>query len=50
VRFLNLPNTKEQFLAAGADVIASSPEALAVTVKSEIARLGKIIRDIGIKG
>lgn len=37
------------FPTAGVEVIGSSPERLTATMKSEIARLGKVIRDAGIK-
>ncbi len=50
VRFLNNPETKQKFLAeAGADVIASSPQELAVWLKAELARWGKVIKDAGIR-
>jgi hypothetical protein len=39
---------KEQFLKSGAEVVASSPQQLAVTMKSEMARIGKLIKDAGI--
>ena len=49
VRFLHTADAKEKFLSAGAEVVASSPEQLAATIKSEIERLGKVIRDAGIR-
>jgi hypothetical protein len=42
---VNKPKIKQRFVASGVETIGSSPEALAATVKSEIARLGKLIRD-----
>jgi tripartite-type tricarboxylate transporter receptor subunit TctC len=30
-------------------VVGSSPEAFAATIKSEMARMGKVIRDAGIR-
>ena len=33
----------------GADSIGSAPEQLETTVKSEMSRLGKVIRDAGIR-
>jgi tripartite-type tricarboxylate transporter receptor subunit TctC len=49
VRVLNLPDVKEKFLNAGVEVVASSPEQFAATIKSEIAKIGKVIKDAGIK-
>jgi tripartite-type tricarboxylate transporter receptor subunit TctC len=49
VRFLNRPEIKEKFLSVGTDVHASSPEQFAATIKSEMTRLGKAIRDAGIR-
>ena len=49
VRVLRTPQAKEQLLNLGLEVVGSSPEQLAATVKSETARLGKVIKDAGIK-
>ena len=49
VRFLGRPDVKERFLTAGVEVIASSPEQLWTTMKSEVAVMGKVIRSAGIK-
>ena len=49
VRFLNTPETKEKFLAAGIEVVGSSSEQLAIAMKAEIDRLSKLIKDIGIR-
>ena len=49
VRVLNLPDVKEKFLKAGVEVVASSPEQFAATIKSEIAKIGKVIKDAGVK-
>ena len=48
-QFLRLAETKQRFLAAGTETVGSSPEELAATVKSEMTRLGKVIRDAGIR-
>jgi tripartite-type tricarboxylate transporter receptor subunit TctC len=48
-RVLGRPEVKERFLSAGAEVVGSSPEQFAATIKSEIARMGKVIKDAGIK-
>lgn len=49
-RALNRTEVKQRLFNSGAEVVASSPERLAATVKSEMARLGKVIRDAGIRG
>ncbi len=50
VRVLSRPDVKEKFLAMGAEVVGSSPEQLMTTVRSETSRLGKVIKDAGIRG
>lgn len=49
VRVLNRADVKQKFSNTGAEVVGSSPEQLAVAVKSEMARLSKLIRDAGIR-
>ncbi len=49
VRALGSADTKDKFLAAGIETVASSPERLAVAVKSEMVRMGKVIKDSGLK-
>jgi tripartite-type tricarboxylate transporter receptor subunit TctC len=49
VTVLNRPDIKEKFLAASTEVIASSPEELTATMKSEMARMGKVIKAAGIR-
>lgn len=48
-RVLNRADVKERFLAAGNEVVASTPGELAATVKSDMARMGKLIKDAGIR-
>ena len=45
VRVLNQPDVKGKFSNAGIAVVASSPDQLAAKVKSEVVRMGKVIRD-----
>jgi len=47
-RFLNAPATKQKFLNAGAETVGSSPAELAAALKSEMSRLGKVIKDAKI--
>ena len=49
VPFLQRADTKEKFFNAGVESLGSTPEALAATVKSEMARLGKVIKEAGIR-
>ena len=49
VKFLNQPEVKEKFLGAGVEVIASSPQEFAAALKSEMARLGKVIEEAGMR-
>ena len=49
VRVLNGVEVKERLLNLGFDVGNGPPEHLATAMKSEIARLGKVIKDAGIK-
>ena len=46
---LNRAEVKEKFLNAGVETVGSSPEQFAATIKSEVARLGKVIKDAGIR-
>ena len=49
VRVLNRQDVKERFLNSGAEVVASTPEQLASTVKSDIEKWGKLINDTGMR-
>jgi tripartite-type tricarboxylate transporter receptor subunit TctC len=49
VRFLKTPETKEKFLSAGIEPVGSSPAESGAKMKSEMAALGKVIKDAGIK-
>ena len=50
VRVLGRAEVKERFLSSGVETVGSTPEEFGATVKSEMARLGKVIRDAGIRG
>jgi tripartite-type tricarboxylate transporter receptor subunit TctC len=50
VRYLRKPEAKEKFFNAGAEIVANSPEEFAAIIKSDIAKWGKLIKDVGIKG
>jgi tripartite-type tricarboxylate transporter receptor subunit TctC len=48
-RILNTAEAKERFFNTGVETVGGSPAHLAATVKSEMARLGKVIRAAGIR-
>ena len=50
VRYLERSDIREKFANAGMDVAGSTPEQLGAGVKTEVARVGKVIRDAGIRG
>jgi tripartite-type tricarboxylate transporter receptor subunit TctC len=49
VRISGLPDTRERLAAMGFDIVAGSPEAFAAVIRDNNARLGKVIREAGIK-
>ena len=49
VKYLSLPETKERFLNAGLEAAGSSPEQLVATIKADMAKWGKLIREAGIR-
>lgn len=50
VRVLIREELKERFFNAGVETVASSPAQLAAIMKSDMARMGKVIKDAGIRG
>jgi tripartite-type tricarboxylate transporter receptor subunit TctC len=50
VRLVNRANMKEKLLSTGVEAVGSSPAQLAAAVKSEMASMGKVIKDAGIRG
>lgn len=49
VRVLNQPDIREKFMNGGAEIVASSPGQFAIVMKSEMTKLGKVIKDAGIR-
>src|SRR5262249_11050464 len=47
--FLLRPEGSEKFLGIGLEVVASKPEKLAATLKSDVTKWGKVIRDASIR-
>ncbi len=43
------PDVRERLAVSGAEPVGSTPEEFAATVRAEVQRLGKVIRDAGIK-
>jgi tripartite-type tricarboxylate transporter receptor subunit TctC len=48
-RVLTQPDVKQKFLAAGVEAEPSTPQELTTALKGEITKMGKIIKDAGIK-
>jgi tripartite-type tricarboxylate transporter receptor subunit TctC len=48
-RTFRKPELKEKILNMGSEVVASTPEQSAAEIRSDMARLGKVIRDLGIR-
>ncbi len=49
VRFLGSPDYKERLFRTGVEAVGSTPEEFGIKIKSEIARMGKVIKDAGIR-
>ena len=49
VTLLGQPDVKEKFLNVGSEAVGSSPQQLAASVKADMARLGKVVRDAGLR-
>ena len=49
VHILNQADVKEKFFSIGVDTVGSSPEEFTAKMKSEIARMSKVIKEAGIK-
>ncbi len=49
VRVLNEPDVKEKLFGIGTESVGSSPEELTETMKREVAKWGKLIKEAGIR-
>jgi tripartite-type tricarboxylate transporter receptor subunit TctC len=49
VRTLNAPDIREKFINGGSEVVGNAPNELAATVRSDMAKWGKIIKDANIR-
>ena len=50
LRYVRSPEAREKFLAAGIETVGNSPAEFDTIIKTEMALLGKVIKDAGIKG
>ena len=49
VKVLHTATVRERFMNAGSEIVASPPGQLAALVKSDMAKYGKLIREIGVR-
>lgn len=49
VQVLNLPAVRDKLLSTGTEVVGSSPEQLLAAGQADMARWGRVIRELGIK-
>src|SRR4030095_685667 len=49
VRVLQSPESKERFASIGVEPVGSTPGQLSTSIKDEVARMGKVIREAGIE-
>ena len=49
VRYLNRTDVKEKLLSVGIEIIGGSPQQLSSIMKSEMVRLGKVIKETGMR-
>ena len=49
VRVLNQPDVKERLLNSGVEAVGNSPEQFAALIRSEIVKVGKLVKDAGIR-
>ncbi len=49
VQILKSPDSKDRLIAGGVEAIGSSPEQLASTVKADVSKWGKLIKELGIR-
>lgn len=49
VRVLGRPDIKDKLLNSAIEVVASTPQELAATVRSEVAMIGKVVKQAGLR-
>ena len=50
VRVLNNPEVKEKFLSGGVEPVGSTPDEVTAKMKYDMTHLGKMIKDLGLRG
>jgi tripartite-type tricarboxylate transporter receptor subunit TctC len=48
-KYLRTAEAKEKFAKTGSEAVTSSPEEFAAIIKTDTARLGKIVKDVGLR-
>ncbi len=48
-RILHLPDVKEKLAADGADAVGNSPEEFGAHIRTEVAKYGKLVKEVGLK-
>jgi tripartite-type tricarboxylate transporter receptor subunit TctC len=48
VRVINRADVKEKFFNNGSETLGNSPQGFAAYIKSDMTRMGKVIKDVGI--
>ena len=48
-RVIVTPAIQEKFFGAGVETVGSSPEAFAALIRTDVEKMGKLIRDAGIR-
>ena len=49
LKFLAKPEIKEQFLKSGVEMVGSTPEQFTEAIRADVAKMGKLIKDIGLR-
>jgi tripartite-type tricarboxylate transporter receptor subunit TctC len=49
VKFLVQPEVKQKFLNSGVETVGNSPREFAAAIRSDMTKLGKVIKDAGIR-
>ena len=49
VRVLNKPDIKQKFFDSGTETVGNTPEEFSAIVKSDMAKMGKLIKEAGIR-
>lgn len=49
VRYLHTPQAREKFISVGVEAVGSTPEQLTAAITAEMSRMGKVIREAGIR-